>query len=73
MINYKLIGYNSESIVDVVLNNRDLTIQEVEEIVNPSISEYDGMLLKNMKRGIELLHNEINKGVVCGIVIDPDC
>lgn len=72
MINYKIIGDNSESIVDVVLNNRNLTISEVEEIVNPSIEEYDGMLLKNMQQGIDLLSSQITKPDVIGILVDPD-
>ena len=73
MIRYKLIGSTNENIIDCVLENRGLTRSQVNEILEPSIEEYDGMLFRNMKIGIDMLHKAIENNINIGIVVDTDC
>ena len=73
MIKYKLIGSTNENIIDCVLENRGLTRSQVNEILEPSIEEYDGMLFRNMKIGIDMLHKAIENNINIGIVVDTDC
>ncbi|MGL5713494.1 MAG: DHH family phosphoesterase [Paraclostridium sp.] len=73
MIEYKLIGSTHENIIDCVLENRELTRDEVNNILEPNIEEYDGMLFRNMQRGIDVLYRAINSNFTIGIVVDPDC
>lgn len=72
MIEYKIKGDKSDDIIDVVLNNRGLTRQEIELIMNPNIEEYDTDDIYNIHKGIELLDNAISNNVKLGILIDPD-
>ena len=73
MIKYKLKGSDHEDILTCVLENRNLSHDDVENIINPKISEYNGLQLKDMSDAINILNDCLSKGVVCGTVVDPDC
>ncbi|MGL4801888.1 MAG: DHH family phosphoesterase [Cetobacterium sp.] len=69
---YKLMKSDNPDIVLTVLENRDLTIDEANEIIEPSIEEYSPLLLKNVREGIQMLENAIEGNLNIGIVSDPD-
>lgn len=70
---YKEIGSKNPDIVLTVLENRNLTTDEVNEILNPTIEEYNPTLMKNMDKGIKSLEDAIGNKLKIGILQDPDC
>jgi single-stranded-DNA-specific exonuclease len=67
-------GYDfihEENLLQTLLINRD--VSEPDRLLNLSDKEiHDGMLLKNMKQGLELLHKHINDNSVIHIIVDSD-
>lgn len=72
MIKYKLKEQGID-VIDTILTNRNLTMCQVKELLNPKESmQHDGMVMKNMGEGLNLLHNAIISHMNIGIVCDPD-
>ena len=67
-------GYDfiqEESRLQTLLINRDVT--EPDRLLNLTKAEvHDGMLLKNMEQGLELLHKHIKNNSRIHILIDVD-
>ena len=69
-MNYR-INKNGQTLLESVYNNRDLTKEYIDELLNSTTWE-DTLNYKNMDRGCELLDKVIAEGGEIGIVIDPD-
>ena len=66
---YKLRGPYKESLIDTILSNRG--IEDVEKFLNPTLEKPLNLLeMTNMKKGIELLHNSLNKKII--VLVDSD-
>lgn len=62
---------NDENLLETLLLNRE--VQEPNRLLNLSAKEvHDGMLMKNMNEGLELLHSHINKNSMIHIIVDSD-
>ena len=72
MINYNRMKSNDADIVKCVLENRDLTIEQANGIISPSIEECSPFTLKNVDKGIDLLNKAILDKIKIGILCDPD-
>lgn len=74
-MNYSILNDDTfgMSLLDVVLDNRDLTESQMEELLNPSIENVEiPFHLLNMDKAIELFINELDKGGDIGILVDSD-
>lgn len=74
-MNYSILNDDTfgMSLLDVVLDNRDLTESQMEELLNPSAENLEMPFhLLNMDKAIELFINELDKGGDIGILVDSD-
>lgn len=69
---YKLMESDNPDIVLTVLENRGLTIDEANEILNPSIQEHYPFSMKNMSQGAQMLSDAIRNKLNIGILSDVD-
>lgn len=72
MKSYKL-KEQYESIIETVLANRDLTIEEAIEIVNPSEDAIvDPFEISNMRQAMDMLNKHICSNSKLGVLVDVD-
>lgn len=68
---YKLIGVPQMDILTTVLHNR--SIENLSELLNPSVERTNPFNFKMMEKGIKLLHECIDNELKIGILVDTDC
>ena len=74
-MNYKILQENTfgKSLKQVVIENRELTKNDVEFLLNPtSIFVENPFKLRNMSEGIKLFMEELDKEGDIGILVDTD-
>lgn len=73
MIKYKL-KKQYDTVLNTVLENRNLTIDRIKELLNPGIEDLESPFnFRNMKKGISKLKYAIENNIKIVIIIDSDC
>ena len=78
MLKYKVINEGATQVweaKELVLRNRDITLEESEIYLNPtdSIVEDDSMLYQNMDKAVKMFDKHISNKSKIGLLIDCDC
>lgn len=74
-MNYKIKTENTfgKSILDIVLENRNMTEEDMENLLNPSVENVEfPQQIPNMNEAIKLFIDELDKGGDIGIIVDSD-
>lgn len=78
MLKYKIINDAATQVwgaKELVLRNRDITVEESEIFLNPtdSIVEDDCMLYMDMDKAVKMFDKHINNNSKIGLLVDCDC
>lgn len=72
---YKIINedYRNKGLLESVLENRDITIEDVESLLNANEKEYkDPFQIVGMDRAVKFFKNKINENIKIALLVDED-
>ena len=72
---YKIINedYRNKGLLESVLENRNITIEDVESLLNANEKEYkDPFQIVGMDRAVKFFKNKINENIKIALLVDED-